>query len=72
SRYIHKRLRSAWLSIKRNLPYLFTFQDYPQLNIPNTNNAMEGSFTALKNSLRNHGGMSKGNRKRFIDGFFKA
>ena len=72
SRYVHKKLRSAWLSLRRNLPYLFVFQDYYKLNIPNTNNALEGLFTALKNSLRNHNGMSKENRKRFIDGFFKA
>jgi len=25
SHYTHKKLRSAWLSIKRNLPYLFVF-----------------------------------------------
>jgi len=72
SRYVHKKLRSAWLSLRKNLPYLFVFRDYPELNIPNTNNALEGLFTALKNSLRNHNGMSKENRKRFIDGFFKA
>ena len=72
SRYVHKKLRSAWLSIRRNMPYLFVFQDYTELNMPNTNNALEGTFTALKNSLRNHNGMSKENRKRFIDGSFKA
>ena len=72
SRYVHKKLRSAWLSLKRNLPYLFVFQDCAQLNMPNTNNALEGRFTALKNSMRNHNGMSKINRKRFIDGFLKA
>jgi hypothetical protein len=40
--------------------------------MPNTNNALEGTFTALKNKLRCHNGMSKENRKRFIDGFLKA
>ena len=72
SRYIHKKLRSAWLSLKRNMPYLFVFQEHAEVNFPNTNNALEGTFTAIKNSLRNHNGMSKENRKRFIDGFFKA
>ena len=72
SRYVHKKLRSAWLSLRKNLPYLFVFQEYIELNMPNTNNALEGTFTALKNSMRNHNGMSKENRKRFIDGFFKA
>ena len=66
----HKKLRSAWLSIKRNLPYLFVFKTVE--GMPNTNNSLEGTFTALKNRLRNHNGMSKENRKRFIDGFLKA
>lgn len=70
SRYVHKKLRSAYLSLKRNLPYLFIWYDNPELKIPNTNNALEGSFTDLKNKLRNHNGLSKENRKRFIDEFF--
>jgi hypothetical protein len=72
SRYVHKKLRSAYLSIKRNLPYLFVWYDYPELEIPNTNNALEGTFTELKNKLRNHNGISQENRKRFINEFFKA
>ena len=36
--YTHRRLRSAYLSLKRNMPWLWTYQDYPQLNMPNTNN----------------------------------
>lgn len=72
SKYTHRKLRSAYLSILRNLPYLFTWYEYPELNIPNTNNALEGSFTELKNKLRNHNGLSKENRKRFINEFFKA
>lgn len=71
-RYAHKKLRSAYLSIKRNLPYLFVWYDYPEYNIPNTNNKLEGTFTHLKNKLRNHNGLSKQNRKRFIIEFFKA
>jgi len=66
----HKKPRSAWLSIKRNLPYLFVFETVK--GMPNTNNSLEGTFTDLKNRLRNHNGMSKENRKRFIDGFLKA
>ena len=38
TRYIHQRLRSAYLSIKRNMPLLWTFYDKSELNIPNTNN----------------------------------
>lgn len=70
SHFTHRKLRSACLSIKRNLSYLFVFKKVS--GMPNTNNALEGTFTALKNSLRNHNGMSKENRKRFINGFLKA
>ncbi len=72
SRYVHKRLRSACFSIKRNMPYLFVYLEDSTLNMPNTNNKLEGTFTGLKNKLRNHNGLSKENRKRFIDEFFKA
>ncbi|MDR2146812.1 MAG: hypothetical protein LBE91_10180, partial [Tannerella sp.] len=57
SHFTHKKLRSARLSVKRHLPYLFVFEKV-NFEMPNTNNALEGTFTALKNSLRNHAGMS--------------
>jgi len=72
SQYSHKRLRSAWLSLKRNLPWLFTFEDFKELGIPNTTNGLDGSFSDLKNKLRNHNGLSIPRKKKFIDGFFKA
>jgi hypothetical protein len=70
--YTHKRLRSAYLSLKRHLPYLFVFEDYKELMIPNTTNALDGLFADLKNKLRNHNGLSKERKIKFIDGFFKA
>jgi len=71
SSYTHKRLRSAFLSIRRNMPYLWTFYDHIQLGIPNTNNALEGIFANLKNKLRNHAGLSKQHCQKFIDEYFK-
>ena len=71
SRYVHKKLRSAWLSLKRNMPYLWTWYDHIGIGIPNTNNALEGMFTDLKTKLRNHAGMSKKHREKFIDEYFK-
>ncbi|MDR1866018.1 MAG: transposase, partial [Bacteroidales bacterium] len=68
----HKRLRSAVLSLKKHLPYLFTFEDYSRLNIPNTTNALDGHFADLKNKLRNHNGLSKERKMKYIIGFFKA
>jgi hypothetical protein len=68
--YVHKRLRSAYLSLKRNMPYLWTWYDYKELGIPNTNNALEGMFTDLKTKLRNHPGIAKENRKKVIKIYF--
>jgi hypothetical protein len=70
--YTHKRLRSVYLSIKRNVPWLFTCEDYKELMIPNTTNAIDGVFADLKNKLRNHNGLSLSRKKKFIEGFFKV
>ena len=72
SHYVHKRMRSAYLSLKRNMPYLWTWYDHIDVGIPNTNNALEGMFTDLKTKLRNHAGLSKKRRKKFIDEYFRA
>ena len=56
--FTHKRLRSAYRSLKTNLNWLFTWYDYIELNIPNTTNAIDGHFADLKNKLRNHNGLS--------------
>ena len=58
NRYVHKKLRSAYRSFKTNLPWLFTWYDYYELNIPNTTNATDGHFSDLKNKQRNHNGLS--------------
>jgi hypothetical protein len=70
-RYIHKKLRSAYKSLCNNLPWLFTYQDYPELNIPNTTNGIDGVFGDLKNKLRNHNGLTDERKKKFIDSYFK-
>jgi len=72
SHYTHKRLRSAYRSLKTNLKWLFTWYDYYELNIPNTTNAIDGHFADLKNKLRNHNGLSKERKMKFIDAFLKA
>jgi hypothetical protein len=51
---------------------LFVFEDYKELNIPNTTNALDGRFADLKNKLRNHNGLSKARKIKFIDGVFKV
>lgn len=72
NRYVHKKLRSAYRSLKTNLPWLFTWYGNFELRIPNTTNAIDGHFSDLKNKLRNHNGLSTARKKKFIDEFFKA
>lgn len=72
NRYIHKKLRSAYRSLKTNLPWLFTWYDNIELKIPNTTNAIDGHFADLKNKLINHNGLSIERKKKFIDEFLKA
>ena len=71
NRYIHKKLRSAYRSLKTNLQWLFTWYNYQDLNIPNTTNAIDGHFADLKNKLRNRNGLSTKRKKKFMNEFFK-
>ena len=64
--YSHGRVRSAYRSLKTNLPYLFTYQKYPELNIPNTTNDLDGSFSALKKKLSVHHGLRRDRRFKVI------
>jgi hypothetical protein len=57
--YTHKRVRSARFSLRKNLPFLFTYEKYPELNIPNTTNSLDGYWSRLKNLLGAHRGKSK-------------
>jgi len=64
--YTHKRLRSAYRSLKINLPYLFTYQKYSELNIPNTTNSLDGCFAYLKELVRVHRGANKTLKRKII------
>ena len=70
--YTHKRLRSAYRSLKNNLPWLFIWHDIKDVKIPNTTNAIDGHLADLKNKLRNHNGMSKNRKMKIISEFLKA
>lgn len=65
--YTHRQLRAAYSSLKTNLPYLFTYQKYPNLNIPNTTNSLEGCFSNLKDLIGVHRGISPGLRTQMIN-----
>jgi len=59
SRYTHQRVRSAHRSLRTHLPCLFTHHGYPEFDVPNTTNALDGGvFSPLKTLLRIHRGIS--------------
>ena len=70
SHYTHKRLRTAYNSLKRHLPWLFTCECFPDLGIPNTTNLLEGKFSEMKQLLRCHRGLKKESKLRFIKDYF--
>ena len=69
--FTHKRLRSAYRSLTTNLPYLFTYLKYPELNITSTTNSLDGSFSHLRTLLRIHRGQKEERKKKMIDEILK-
>ena len=70
--YTHRRQRTARRSIKTHLPWIYTCEEYPDMQIPNTTNLLEGFNSQLKRVLHNHNGLNEANRKKFIDGFINT
>jgi hypothetical protein len=69
--YTHKRLRAAYRSLKNNLPHLFTYQRYPELNIPNTTNSLDGSFAHLKELVKLHRGLKLDLKLKIIHAYLQ-
>ena len=65
--YTHRRIRSAYRSLKTNLPYLFTWYDHTELNMPNTTNSLEGIFSNLKTKVRVHTGLKTQRKIKLIN-----
>lgn len=70
--YTHRRLRTARRSIKTHLTWLYTCEEHPDIQIPNTTNLLEGFNSQLKRALHNHNGLNGANKKKFIDGFINT
>ena len=70
--YTHRRLRTARHSIKTHLTWLYTCEEHPDIQIPNTTNLLEGFNSQLKRALHNHNGLNEANKKKFIDGFINT
>lgn len=65
--YTHRRIRAAYRSLMTNLPYLFSYQRFPELKVPNTNNSLEGLFSEMKKLLNNHHGLRRWRRYRLVE-----
>jgi len=65
--FMQRRLRSAFRSLKTNLPYLFTYKQFPILNMPNTTNSCEGSFAHWKQKVKIHRGLRHKRRNKMIN-----
>ena len=65
--YKHKRLRSAYRSLRTNFKYLFTYRYFPDLKIHNTTNALDGGlFAPMKMLLKIHRGIGIDMKKKLI------
>lgn len=64
--YRHSSLRSAFRSIDSNMLYLFTYTDFKGLNIPSTNNHLEGMFGHIKERIKIHRGLDKNRKKKAV------
>jgi hypothetical protein len=53
-KYIHERAVKSYKSIKKNINYLYVFEQYPELQIPKTNNSLEAVNSHLKTKRRVH------------------
>jgi hypothetical protein len=65
--YTHRKLRSAYRSISKNLEHLYTYQRYPELSIPNTTNSLDGYFSHLKELVNIHRGIKLERKLKMID-----
>lgn len=70
--HTHPKLRSAYNSLIKHIPYLFTYKNkkYKHLNIHNTTNSIEGGiFSHMKNMISVHRGIPKGKKLNFADSY---
>lgn len=67
--YTHQKTKSAARSLRNNYKYLYTFERYPELKIPNTNNMLEGINSAIKHKLNHHRGAKKALKTQLVRDF---
>lgn len=69
-RYAHPRTRQAYFSLRRNLPFLFTYQQVHTRPIPNTTNSLDGRFGVWKVMLHRHRGCSRPLKTKILRSLF--
>lgn len=67
--YSHQKTRSAVHSLQKNFKYLYAYEQYPELDIPNTNNTLEGINSAIKHKLDHHRGIKKQLKTQLVRDF---
>lgn len=67
--YTHQRLRSAVHSLNKYKRFLFTYQHHKF--IPNTNNSVEGTNSALKSFIKLHKGLRPDRKAKLIHYYLK-
>ncbi len=64
--YTHRNIRAAYRTAQHWLPYLFVYKRFPELNIPNTTNTLDGTFSHVKNKVQVHRGLNDVTKKKMI------
>jgi len=68
--FTHRKLMASYRSLRKNLPYLFTYKNYPYLHMANTTNPLDGGvFTQLKKLIKLHQGISKNLKVKLVDDY---
>ncbi len=64
----HQKVRAAYRTLRANLPYLFTYKNHKNLDIPNAINNLDcGIFSPMKKLINLHSGISKELRFKLVD-----
>jgi len=68
--FTHYKVRAAYRSLRRNLPYLFTSKNNPKPSIHTTTNTLEGgTFSPMKTLIKIHRGLSKSLKLKIVDDY---
>ena len=63
--WVHRRVRSAYNSLRRNMEYVYMYEEYEYL--PKTTNSLEWKFSWLKQKLGNHRWMITKRMQKYIN-----